>query len=113
MAKLTLQQLGGLARRKRGDGKLRETAHEIGVSSATLSRVERGHLPDLGTFAKLCRWLKVDPGEVLGFEAGGSKAESEVVSAHFRADRTMDPELADALAKMIVVAHKMLSDDET
>lgn len=46
---------------------VREVAAEIGISPATVSRVERGHSPDLETFAKICRWLDVDPGEVLGF----------------------------------------------
>ena len=29
-------------------------------------RVERGNLPDLDTFKKICQWLEVDPGQVLG-----------------------------------------------
>ncbi len=45
---------------KRGTKGLRETATEIGdVSSATLSRIEQGNLPDVETFIKICKWLNV------------------------------------------------------
>lgn len=36
---------------------LRECAKQIGISASTLSRVERGRIPDLITYAKLCMWL--------------------------------------------------------
>lgn len=36
------------------------TASEIGVGTATLSRVERAmKLPDLPTYARICKWLGV------------------------------------------------------
>lgn len=37
---------------------MRECALVIGISSATLSRIERGNMPDTLTFAKVCKWLK-------------------------------------------------------
>lgn len=36
---------------------VRELAALIGVSPATLSRVERGHMPDLASWRKLEAWL--------------------------------------------------------
>lgn len=36
---------------------MRECAKEIGISPATLSRIERGNMPDLITYAKVCKWL--------------------------------------------------------
>jgi transcriptional regulator with XRE-family HTH domain len=111
MARLTLQQLGDKLRKARGDRGIREVAAEIGVSSATLSRVERGKVPDLDTFAKTCRWLKVDPAEVLGVDTGRLSDEDTglVASAHFKADQAMNPELAGALAEMILAAQRMLA----
>lgn len=38
---------------------LRCVADEIGVSAATISRIERGKTPDLETYAKICTWLGV------------------------------------------------------
>ena len=58
MAKITLQNLGTIVRRKRGNQGLRATAAEIGTSAPTLSRIESGKMPDLQTFGKIYgEWL--------------------------------------------------------
>jgi transcriptional regulator with XRE-family HTH domain len=111
MAKLTLQTLGRKLADKRGPAGIRETAKKIGVSPATLSRVERGHMPDLETFGKICRWLSVDPGDVLGTAPLGQSATPAglpKVGVHFRKDQTLKPETAQALAQMILAAQRAL-----
>jgi len=97
------------SRAKRG---VREVATEIGVSPATLSRVERGFMPDLETFGKICRWLKVDPAEILGVKDVVSKRPA--VAVHFRKDQTLRPTTAQALAEMILAAQRavMVSSDQ-
>ena len=111
MAKVTLSNIGQLLRERRGNGGIREVAREIGISPATLSRVENGRLPDLETFSKVCRWLKIDPGEVLGWKgAGAASSQDRIVSAHLRADKTQSPEAAQALAEMILAAQRMISE---
>ena len=65
----SLASLAQLVAQKRGKVGIRATAREIGVSPATLSRVENGKLPDLENFAKICQWLEVDPASVLGFQS--------------------------------------------
>lgn len=46
-----------LAFHRRGLGlSLRDAAKELGVSAATLSRVERGEKPDIDNFVKICLW---------------------------------------------------------
>lgn len=109
MAKRTLESLGPAVRSKRGDRKLRETAAEIGVSPATLLRIEEGHVPDVATFGKVCRWLSVDPGEFLGFKQRTEEQGQGLVavSAHLRAQQHLQPETARALAQMILLACKM------
>lgn len=42
-----------------GDG-LRPAAKCIGVSHATLSRVERGYMPDIPTFSRICRYYGIN-----------------------------------------------------
>jgi len=37
---------------------MRECSEEIGISPATLSRIERGKMPDLMTYVMVCKWLK-------------------------------------------------------
>lgn len=110
MAKLTLQTLGRRLLEKQGDRGVRETAAEIGISPATLSRVERGYLPDLETFGKVCRWLKIDPGEVLGFKA--TPAAVPKAAVHFRKDREIAPRTAQALAQLILAAQRALLHSE-
>ncbi len=119
MARLTLQRLGILLKERRGPAGLRETGRQIGISSATLSRLERGYLPDIGTFSKVCRWLRVDPSEVLGVPPrtsskpqAASSTTTTAVSAHLRANRTPTPALAQALAELILAAHDAIDSGE-
>jgi len=113
VAKVTLSNIGQLLRDRRGKGGIREVAHEIGISPATLSRVENGKLPDLDTFSKICKWLRIDPGEVLGWKGdvlGSSSPQDSIISAHLRADKNQSPEAAQALAEMILAAQRMISE---
>jgi transcriptional regulator with XRE-family HTH domain len=80
--------------------------HWANISAATLSRVENGHMPDLETFAKICRWLGKDPRDFLGFEKEESTEPSAVV--HFRKKRTVSKETAIALGELILAAQSAL-----
>lgn len=102
---LPIGDLGPMIRRKRGSRGIRAAAADAEVSSATLSRVENGHLPDLATFAKICRWLEVDPAIFLGVEPISANPEPRVV-AHFRKKRTVAPETAESLGALILAAQR-------
>lgn len=98
---------------KRGEKGVREFARELGISPATLSRIERGKLPDLETFAKLCSALKIDPGKILEVEI--SKPKPATVSprfaepaVHFKADAHYTPEAAQDLASLILAAQEFV-----
>lgn len=108
-----LDKIGKLVRERRRDRGIREVALEVGVSAATLSRIENGRLPDLETFGKLCRWLQIDPRSILGCEVGQPSAQSSVndsprLLAHWRAERALDPQLSQALAEMMLLAQNMM-----
>lgn len=79
--------------------KLRDAAEQTGVSAATLSRVLNNKLPDTKTFAALVRWLGVSADLFIPHEKVGSLPET--IEAHLRADRTLPPELARALADLV------------
>jgi len=121
MPRRPLESLGVIVREKRGHKKLRETAKEIGIGPATLMRVESGRIPDVETFGKICRWLKMDPAEFLGFDVELRKASSSrhavsTIATHFKADRTPKPETVKALAQMVLLAMSMqpgVSDPES
>lgn len=110
---MSLLSLGQLLRERRAGRHLREVAAEIGVSAATLSRIESGRLPDLETFSKICGYLAIDPSKVLGLPARepadrASESAGTNVAVHFKTERTFDPELASDLATLILAAQQHL-----
>lgn len=110
MPKRTLESLGVMIKTRRGEKTLRVTAEEIGIGPATLMRIETGHMPDLHTFSKVCKWLEIDPGEFLGHKQTPTETttpERLVLTAHLKADRTPKAETVSALAKMIILAAEM------
>ena len=107
----SLESLGSLISEKRGKTGLRATAAVIGVSPATLSRIESGQLPDLENFRKICQWLEIDPAAVLGFDT--ESMNRPVVSVHFRKTKTMSLQTGSALAEMIQAAHAELIGEES
>src|SRR5205807_2108861 len=56
MPKKTMGSLGIILKTRRSSRGLREVALEIGIGPATLMRVENGHVPDVTTFGKVCKW---------------------------------------------------------
>lgn len=109
MPNLTLATLGNQVKKHRGNKTLRDAAKEIGIGPATLMRVEAGRVPDLDTFGKMCKWLKVDPGAYLGFSPPAAATPAAAtgvmtISAHLRADAAPNLGTAQALAKMIMLA---------
>jgi transcriptional regulator with XRE-family HTH domain len=103
---LPIEELGRLIAIKRGSRGVRAAAADVGTSPATLSRVENGHMPDLETFAKICRWLEKDPREFLGLEHSVDSSRQAVV--HFRKKKTVAPETAVALGELILGAQRAI-----
>lgn len=112
---MTLLRLGAMLRDRRGTRGVRELAAEIGISPATLSRVEGGKLPDLVTFRKICAWLKVDPRQILGLpgaQEGSTEPsipDSMTAAVHLRADAQLSQEAAGDLAALILAAQRELA----
>jgi len=112
MPKITLDTIGRLALEKRGPVGVRAAAKEIGISPATLSRVERGYVPDLETFRKICGWLGLNAGEVLGLTP--HQPSTPQVTVHFKKPQALSPKTAQALGKMVMAAHRawMLAEEK-
>lgn len=108
-SEIDIRQLSKMIQAKRGRRGLRAVAQEIGeISASTLSRIEQGKIPDLDTFIKLCKWLDVSADHFtrdddrVNFQ---DENTPELVAAHLRADRTLDPQTAEALVTMIQMAY--------
>lgn len=93
------------------DGRgIREAAKEVGISPATLSRVENRKVPDLETFGKICAWLGEDPAVFLGLvPAQFSTPRAQV---HFKKESAIRQDSAQALSEMIVLAQAALMQEE-
>jgi transcriptional regulator with XRE-family HTH domain len=108
---MSILKLGNLLLERRGDEGIREFAKKLGISPATLSRIENGKLPDLETFSKICDKLGLDPSDILqvGKKASGHAPAAAVTLAahvHFKADPQQTPSAARDLAKLILAAQK-------
>jgi len=103
---LRLSELKTLVLEKRGASGVRAAAAEVGISPATFSRIENGHMPDLETFAKICKWLDEDPRNFLGLS--NARAEPSTATVHFRKEMTTDLQTAASLAQAIFGAQQAL-----
>jgi transcriptional regulator with XRE-family HTH domain len=98
--------LSGLVQRKIAEkGNLREAAIDAEVSAATLSRVQRGHIPDTDTLAALARWLQVPIEKLLYDPPSVDVPRDEMttmqkVEVHLRADPDLSPETAIRIAEV-------------
>jgi transcriptional regulator with XRE-family HTH domain len=89
-------------RRARSGLSLRAAGAEAGVSYATLSKIEAGHLPDLTTYRRLVAWI--DPAPVVDDpEPTGEVAEAtiEAVTMHLQRDPALTPDDADRIAMVV------------
>jgi transcriptional regulator with XRE-family HTH domain len=106
---LRIEDLGPMIRNERNPRGVRAAAEEIGISPATLSRIENGQIPDLQTFAKICRWLNVDPARFLGMKPSGSE-EGSLPVAHFRKHKVISRETAHSLGELILSAQRAMQE---
>lgn len=112
---LNTREFAALVRSKRGALGLRAAAKEIGISPATLQRVEQEKVPDLDTFARICSWLGVPPSRFLGEKNARENEPAipkdmetpDIIAAYLRADRALSKPTAEALAEMIRLAYQV------
>ena len=104
---LTIDDFGRLLAKKRGGRGVRAAALDAGVSPATFSRVENGHMPDLQTFASLCKWLDRDPREFLGMETNETPERPRAI-VHIKKKKTVKIETAKALGELILAAQRAI-----
>lgn len=117
-------ELGRAIRRRREELNLslRDVADVTGVSASTLSRIENGTgKPDADNIARLTGWLDMPMERVMGGRTSSDGSETtpvvyfpheatpDIVEAHLRADRNLNPETAKALAELFRVAYTQFS----
>ena len=88
------------ARRRAKRLTLRDLSDQIGVSFNTLSRVERGHIPDFKNFQRITEWLEM-PASMFTED---DVSTPEVIARHLRSDRRLSDEHA---AQIVTVVEEM------
>ena len=122
-ALVNTEELGRAVRRRREELglSLRDVADKTSVSASTLSRIENGTgKPDADNIARLTAWLDVPVERILNTRSMQDDASQavvyypqepvpEIVEAHLRADRNLNPETAAALSELFRVAYTQFS----
>ncbi|MBT3557765.1 MAG: helix-turn-helix domain-containing protein [Planctomycetaceae bacterium] len=98
---MEIEKLAPLLLQRRGNMGIRAAAAEIGISPTTLSRVEKGNIPDVGTLEKICTWLGEESAKFTGI--GG-------LQIAFKNKKSVPPKTAKSLAKLIEKASQQFSD---
>ena len=92
---MRINELAPLVLRTRGSMGIRAAAKEIGISPTTLSRIERGHVPDIKTLDRVCAWVGVESAKFTGI--GG-------LQIAFKKDNAVSQDTAISLANLIELA---------
>ncbi len=99
------QKFAAQIKTKRGTHSLRSMIGEIeGVSLSTLSRIEKGKMPDMETFLHICDWLDASPDDFLRLPPIPQEPEKgtlEQLLLLLRMDTTLDAELVEALVVLL------------
>jgi transcriptional regulator with XRE-family HTH domain len=94
---------------------LRAAAKVLGMSAATLSRVESGdHLPERDHLLRLASWAGVPLGTAgrrrgVDDVHGRDASTVEAVELHLRADKDLDPDDAEMLVQLVRTAYDRMS----
>lgn len=98
---MNIDDLAPLVLRKRGSMGVRAAAKEMGISPTTLTRIEKGNIPDVGTLDKICKWLGEKPAKFTGIFG---------LQIAFKNKATMPPKAAQSMAKLIEKASKQFAE---
>lgn len=81
---------------------LRAAAEESGVPLNTLSRVEKGHLPDVANFSRLLTWIGLDPAAVLGAgQRQRTESTPDLIRASLHSDKRLSESAANQIAELV------------
>jgi transcriptional regulator with XRE-family HTH domain len=111
MSSIKMDLLAQRIQEHRAGKGIREAAKEVGVSPATLSRVENVKVPDLETFSRICQWLKEDPSVYLGVMVR-PPASAPTARVHFKKGSAIKQDSARALGELILAAQRAMLEEE-
>jgi transcriptional regulator with XRE-family HTH domain len=114
VTELSISRLGEMLRTTRRQKRLslRDLADQTGVSFNTLSRVERGHVPDLRNLRRITDWLEVPLDTFIESTEGTSTPE--VIARHLTSDQRLSPGAATRIAQLVEdMYHQLVREQPT
>ena len=99
---MNIDELAPLVLKKRGNMGVRAAAKEIGISPTTLTRIEKGNVPDVSTLDKICKWLDEDSAKFTGI------GDLQIA---FKNQKSLPPVTAQALAELIESAANQFAEE--
>ena len=99
---MNINELALLVLKKRGNMGVRAAAKEIGISPTTLTRIEKGNVPDVSTLDKIGTWLDEDTAKFTGI------GDLQIA---FKNQKSMPPVTAQALAELIENAANQFAEE--
>jgi transcriptional regulator with XRE-family HTH domain len=108
---VTIEQLGAELRRRRADKELslRDVEEATEISAATLSRIERGSVPDVSVLSKLAQWLDVNICAA-GEESNSIRTDEDLkrtIAVHLRANKKLPEPVARAIVESFELVMKV------
>jgi transcriptional regulator with XRE-family HTH domain len=98
------------ARRRQERLSLRDLSDQTGVSLNALSRVERGHVPDLKNFQRIIDWLQMPAEAFLEPEPSTPRA----IARHLQADDRLSEAAARQITELVEdMYHRLVGDQST
>lgn len=97
-----IKTLGPLVQQRRKDDglSLRQASEASGVPVATLSRIEKGGMPDLGTFSLIVEWLGESPDQ---FFSATERVENtpDAIEVRLLSDPALRQDAAEKIAGIV------------
>lgn len=97
------------ARRRERRLSLRDLADETGVSFNTLSRVERGHVPDLKNFRRIVDWLDIPPETFFAPDEEAPRSTPQAIARHLMADKRLSSEAVSKISEVVTELYGKLA----
>ncbi|CAN5901327.1 MAG: helix-turn-helix domain-containing protein [Gemmatimonadetes bacterium] len=100
---IPLDQLGAELKRRRDADELslRDVERETGISTATLSRIERGSKPEFAVIERLAQWLGVNV-VAAGEETSVVRTDDDLkrtIAVHLRANKKLPEDVAASIVE--------------
>lgn len=96
------------ARRLQKHLSLRDLAEQTGVSVNALSRVERGHVPDLKNFQRIIDWLQM-PAEAF---LEGDLSTPGAIARHLHSDERLSKSAAQRITELVEDMYQQLAGEQ-